>query len=49
MQVAAQTVVEEVLKSWDIQMTEKLLKGLETSRAKRLENERQLKQDAENE
>ena len=46
-QVAAQPAVEEVLKCWDIKMTEHFLEGLEAGQAKRLEKERQLKQAAE--
>lgn len=41
--------MEEVLKSWDIETTEKHLKGLETRRAERIERERKLKQAAEDE
>lgn len=48
-QVSAQAAVEETLKSWDIEATEKLLEGLEKVRSKRLEMEKKLKQTAENE
>ena len=37
----------EVLKSWDIAVTEKLLEGLERDRTKRLDREKQIKQAAE--
>ena len=39
--------MEEVLKSWNIQVTETLLDGLEAARANRLEQDRQLKQSTE--
>ena len=48
-QVAAQAAVEETLQSWDIETTKKLVEGLESSRAKRLDREKQLKQAAEDE
>ena len=47
--MAAQEAVEDALKSWDIQMTEKLLEKLEASRAQRLEKDRLLKQTIEDE
>ncbi len=47
--MAAQASVEEILKSWDIEMTKKFIEGLDSSRAKRLEMEKQLKQAAEDE
>lgn len=47
--MAAQVVVEETFKSWDIEITKKLVEGLESLQAERLEREKQLKQAAEDE
>ena len=47
--MAAQAAVEETLRSWDMEITKKLLEGLEASHAKRLERERQLKLAAQDE
>lgn len=41
--------MEETLKSWDIETTNKLLEGLESARERRLEKEKMLKKAAEDE